>query len=63
MKSVVLQWYRKQEYDQKTGCGELREVNFNEHDFFNSLVTICNRKTANESLNNVSTIGLKLGKD
>lgn len=62
MKSVVLQWAGKQQYDQKTGCGKLGEGNFDEHDFFNSLVTMCNKKTANESLN-ISIIGLRLGKD
>lgn len=62
MKSVVVQWSSKQQYDQKTGYGKLREENFDDHDFFNSLVTICNKKTANGGLN-ISIIGWKLRKD
>lgn len=62
MKLVVLQWSSKQQYAQKTGYGKLREGNFDERDFFNSLVTICNKKTANGRLN-ISIIGSKLGKD
>lgn len=60
---MVLQGSGKQQYDQKTGCGKVRGGSFDERGFFNSLVTICNKKTANEGLNNISAVGLRLGKD